>query len=175
MCKETEKEEGKDEYWKLEKDYWNYVDNNVGEPITVEYAADLAVTTYGSGFGREGQKILDHRQEEYLNHPWNLNNLYKQEQSLMQFPRSKDISGINVPWLYIGMKYSTFCWHYEDLMLYSINYSHWGKPKLWYGVPESNRERFEKAVKSKIALLFKKDPNILLDIITMVSPAYLAQ
>jgi len=59
-------------------------------------------------------------------------------------------------------------------MLYSINYSHWGKPKLWYGVPESHRERFDKAAKSKIALLFKKDPNILLDIITMISPAYLA-
>jgi hypothetical protein len=54
MCKDNEKEETKEELWKLEKDYWNYVDNNVGEPITVEYAADLAVTTYGSGFGREG-------------------------------------------------------------------------------------------------------------------------
>lgn len=93
----------------------------------------------------------------------------------MQFPRSKDISGINIPWLYIGMKYSTFCWHYEDLMLSSINYNHWGKPKLWYGVPEDNKDKFEKAVKTKIALLFKKDPNILLDIITMISPAYLAQ
>jgi histone demethylase JARID1 len=91
----------------------------------------------------------------------------------MQFPRTKDISGINTPWLYIGQKYSTFCWHYEDLMLYSINYSHWGKPKLWYTVPADNREKFEKAVKSKVALLFKKDPNILMDIITMISPAYL--
>lgn len=71
------------------------------------------------------------------------------------------------------MRYSTFCWHYEDLMLYSINYSHWGQPKQWYSVAESNREKFEKAVKQKISLLFKKDPNILLDIVTMVSPAYL--
>lgn len=91
----------------------------------------------------------------------------------MQFPRSRDISGINIPWLYIGMKFSSFCWHYEDLMLYSINYSHWGKPKLWYTVPEDQREKFEKAVKSKIALVFKKDPNILMDIVTMISPAYL--
>lgn len=110
-----------------------------------------------------------------MDHPWNLNNMFKQPGSLMQFPRSKDISGINVPWLYIGMKYSTFCWHFEDLMLYSINYNHWGKPKLWYGVPESYREKFEKAVKNKVALLFKKDPNLLMDIVTMVSPYYLAQ
>jgi len=91
----------------------------------------------------------------------------------MQFPRRHDISGINIPWLYIGMRYSTFCWHFEDLMLFSINYAHWGAAKQWYCVPESDREKFEKAVKQKSSLLFKKDPNILLDIVTMISPAYL--
>ena len=60
-------------------------------------------------------------------------------------------------------------------MLYSINYSHWGKPKLWFGVPEDHRERFEKAAKEKNFLLFKKDPNILLDINTMIYPGYLKQ
>lgn len=83
------------------------------------------------------------------------------------------MSGINIPWVYVGMKYSTFCWHFEDLMLPSINYNHWGKPKLWYGVPESHREKFDRAVKEKCSLLFKKDPNILFDVTTMVSPAYL--
>jgi len=83
------------------------------------------------------------------------------------------MSGINVPWMYVGMKFSTFCWHFEDLMLPSINYNHKGKPKLWYGVPQNHRERFDRAVKEKCALLFKKDPNILLDVITMISPTYL--
>ena len=32
-------------------------------------------------------------------------------------------------------------------MLHSIIYNHWGKPKLWYGIPESHRENFERAVK----------------------------
>ncbi|CDW79070.1 lysine-specific demethylase 5b [Stylonychia lemnae] len=163
------------DYWAIEKEYWKYVENQMGPLMKVEYAADLNVQLYGSGFGREGQQVQDKRSEEYLDHPWNLNNLYKQEGSLMQFPRSKDISGINIPWLYVGMKYSTFCWHYEDLMLYSINYNHWGKPKLWYGVSEDYREKFEKAVKTKVALLFKKDPNLLMDIITMISPHYLVQ
>lgn len=93
----------------------------------------------------------------------------------MQFPRAKDISGINIPWLYIGMKYSTFCWHYEDLMLNSINYSHWGNPKVWYCVPDYDREKFERAVKQKLSMVFEKDPNILLDIVTMISPTYLMQ
>lgn len=60
-------------------------------------------------------------------------------------------------------------------MLYSVNYNHWGKPKLWYGVPEDHREKFEKAAKQKNFLLFKKDPNILLDINTMIYPGYLKQ
>ena len=83
------------------------------------------------------------------------------------------MSGINIPWVYVGMKYSTFCWHFEDLMLPSVNFNHWGKPKLWYGVPESHREKFDRAVKEKCSLMFKKDPNILFDVITMISPAYL--
>lgn len=51
--------------------------------MRVEYAADLPVLKFGSGFGREGQKILDERQKDYLNHPWNLNNFYKDFNSLM--------------------------------------------------------------------------------------------
>jgi [histone H3]-trimethyl-L-lysine4 demethylase len=84
------------------------------------------------------------------------------------------MSGINVPWVYVGMKYSTFCWHFEDLMLPSINYSHCGKPKLWYGVPEFHREKFDRVVKEKSSLLFKKNPNILFEVVTMISPAYLS-
>lgn len=83
------------------------------------------------------------------------------------------MSGINIPWVYVGMKFSTFCWHFEDLMLPSINYSHYGKPKLWYAVPESYRDKFDRAVKEKCTLLFKQDPNILFDVTTMISPAYL--
>lgn len=74
---------------------------------------------------------------------------------MLQFPSCSKMSGINIPWMYIGMKYATFCWHFEDLMLHSINYIHYGKPKLWYGVPESQREKFDRLVKEKCSLLFK--------------------
>lgn len=39
------------------------------------------------------------------------------------------ITGVMVPWLYVGSCMSAFCWHVEDHALYSINYLHQGAPK----------------------------------------------
>ena len=151
------------------------VDNQQGDLRVVEYAADVPTSIFGSAFGKKGQKVLSPLQEEYEKHMWNLNNLPSLPNSLMQFPRLQDINGINLPWLYIGMRYATFCWHYEDLMLNSINYHHWGAPKQWYCVPEHHREKFEKAAKKKLAGLTAKDPNLLLDMVTVINPVFLKQ
>ena len=48
----------KADFERLEKRYWDMVENNVGPPTRVEYAADVATSKYGSAFGRPGQKIL---------------------------------------------------------------------------------------------------------------------
>jgi histone demethylase JARID1 len=141
MARKAHEEEQDDEttpefYQKIEKEYWDKVDNQIGENKIVEYAADLATNKFGSGFGTRNQKILDPTQKDYVDHPWNMNNYHKHFGSLMSFKETADMSGIDIPWSYIGMKFSTFCWHFEDLMLYSINYQHYGKPKLWYGIPQ---------------------------------------
>ena len=39
---------------------------------------------------------------------------------------------------------SFFAWHVEDADLYSVNYLHWGAPKLWYCVSPQHKARFER-------------------------------
>lgn len=63
---------------------------------------------------------------------------------------STDIAGVTSPMMYIGQLFSTFAWHVEDHYMYSINYSHVGAHKTWYGVPASDADGFEQAVLSEV-------------------------
>ncbi|CAL9071581.1 unnamed protein product, partial [Musa textilis] len=72
--------------------------------------------------------------DQHINSGWNLNNLARLPGSMLCFERG-EIPGVLVPWLYIGMCFSSFCWHVEDHHLSLLNYLHWGAPKIWYGVP----------------------------------------
>ncbi|KJP86458.1 hypothetical protein AK88_03920 [Plasmodium fragile] len=62
--------------------------------------------------------------------------------------RNVDISieGVNIPWLYIGTLFSSFCWHTEDNYFASINYQHWGKPKIWYVIPPLYSDKVEDVI-----------------------------
>jgi JmjC domain, hydroxylase/C5HC2 zinc finger len=89
--------------------------------------------------------------EYYLETGWNINNLSHSPLSpLKHVPYA--IHGINIPWIYLGMIFSTFAWHMEDHELYSINYMHFGNEKTgtgktWYGVPSSGASNFEALVR----------------------------
>ena len=75
-----------------------------------------------------------------------------------------------VPWLYVGMAFSTFCWHTEDHFTYSVNYVHWGDTKTWYGVPSSDAKKFEEAMRQELPELFAAQPDLLFHITTMMHP-----
>jgi histone demethylase JARID1 len=83
------------------------------------------------------------------------------------------IPGINLPWLYVGMLFSSFCWHNEDNYLYSINYSHKGAPKQWYGVSGEKARLFEKVSKEFLYESFQESPDLLQHMTTQISPSRL--
>ena len=105
----------------VEREFSELVGSSLAD-VEVEYGADLHSPRYGSGFATT-QRESDN---PYASHPWNLNVLPKT--SLLSYI-DKDISGMTIPWLYVGMLFSAFCWHNEDHYTYSINYMHWGETK----------------------------------------------
>ncbi len=139
----------------LARDYWNIVETN-HRKVAVDYGNDLDSVNYCSGFLKNnGKSAIPVKQEPkvksesvfdekfYATTGWNLNNIPTTKGSLLQYLRTP-INGINVPWLYIGMLFASFCWHNEDNYFYSISYLHFGATKQWYCVPGDSAEKFEK-------------------------------
>ncbi|XP_042049740.1 lysine-specific demethylase JMJ18-like isoform X2 [Salvia splendens] len=155
----------------IEGEYWRMVEKPT-EEIEVLYGADLETGVFGSGFPKTAEQVSSDSDIKYINSGWNLNNFPRLPGSVLSF-ESSDISGVLVPWLYIGMCFSSFCWHVEDHHLYSLNYMHWGAPKLWYGVPGSDALKLEAAMKKHLPDLFDEQPDLLHKLVTQLSPSIL--
>lgn len=153
----------------VEREFWRLV-SSIEEDVTVEYGADIHSKEFGSGFPMDnGKKNLTKEEENYAHSGWNLNVMPLLEQSLLCHING-DISGMKVPWLYVGMVFSAFCWHIEDHWSYSINYLHWGEPKTWYGVPSVAAERLEEVMKKLTPELFEFQPDLLHQLVTIMNP-----
>ncbi|XP_026125631.1 lysine-specific demethylase 5C isoform X3 [Carassius auratus] len=180
----------------VEKEFWRLV-SSIEEDVTVEYGADIHSKDFGSGFpvnngkrhlsdeeevsffffyfsffpcfGQESKLIPLFLLQEYARSGWNLNVMPVLEQSVLCHINA-DISGMKVPWLYVGMVFSAFCWHIEDHWSYSINYLHWGEPKTWYGVPSSAAEKLEEVMKKLTPELFEFQPDLLHQLVTIMNP-----
>lgn len=98
---------------------------------------------HGSGFplppwrgvprdSRTGRQVkLDANARRYAVHAWNINNMPRCRGSVLRHVLTdKPVTGVMVPWLYVGSCLSAFCWHVEDHALYSINYLHTGSAKV---------------------------------------------
>ncbi|KAM8986022.1 LOW QUALITY PROTEIN: lysine-specific demethylase 5C-like [Ara ararauna] len=117
----------------------------------------------------DGKRKLSPEEEEYAGSGWNLNVMPVLKQSVLCHINA-DISGMKVPWLYVGMVFSAFCWHIEDHWSYSINYLHWGEPKTWYGVPSFAAEHLEEVMKKLTPELFESQPDLLHQLVTLMNP-----
>ncbi|CAG9759909.1 unnamed protein product [Ceutorhynchus assimilis] len=152
----------------VEREFWRIV-SSIDEDVTVEYGADLHTMDHGSGFPTKSSANLFQGDKEYAESSWNLNNLPVLEGSVLGYINA-DISGMKVPWMYVGMCFATFCWHNEDHWSYSINYLHWGEAKTWYGVPGNRAEKFEETMKSAAPELFHSQPDLLHQLVTIMNP-----
>lgn len=171
----------------LEREYWHIVEN-LGEKYIVDYGNDVDTDEYGSGFplSERGRSLNGTTNKDKVNLPepefgshdfyketfWNLNNIPNCEDSILQHI-DVGINGINVPWMYFGNLFTTFCWHNEDNYLFSINYHHWGAPKQWYGIPGKDAEGLEGVFKNNLPMKVRKNPDLLHHITTMFSPKLL--
>lgn len=108
----------------VEEEFWRLVQSPT-ETVEVEYGADVHSTTHGRYESRHLCSIAAHSAHvsamptmethplnPYSKDPWNLNNIPIVSDSLLRYIKS-DISGMTVPWIYVGMAFSTFCWHNE--------------------------------------------------------------
>ncbi|KAK1265891.1 putative lysine-specific demethylase JMJ14 [Acorus gramineus] len=180
---------GKPTRTQVEKRFWEIVEGSAGE-VEVMYGSDLDTSVCGSGFPRSGDLVpstVDPEVwREYASSSWNLNNLPKLEGSMLRAVMD-NIKGVMVPWLYVGMLFSSFCWHFEDHCFYSMNYLHWGDPKCWYSVPGSEAVAFEqsqlfgrriggaKVMRRTLPDLFDAQPDLLFQLVTMLNPSVLQE
>uniref|UniRef100_L2GDL6 Phd transcription factor n=1 Tax=Colletotrichum fructicola (strain Nara gc5) TaxID=1213859 RepID=L2GDL6_COLFN len=151
----------------VETEFWRLV-ADIEETVEVEYGADIHCTTHGSGF----PTVEKQPNNPYSTDPWNLNLLPLHPESLFRHIKS-DISGMTVPWVYVGMIFSTFCWHNEDHYAYSANYQHFGATKTWYGIPGEDAEKFEAAMREAVPELFETQPDLLFQLVTLLTPEQL--
>lgn len=173
----------------LELDYWDIVETRSRE-VAVEYGNDIDTNEFGSGFplSERGRCVYGTRDPEKVKLPepkfgtedyyketwWNTNNIPWARDSVLRHVKV-GINGINVPWMYYGSLFTTFCWHNEDNYLYSINYHHKGAPKQWYGVPGTKKDAdgLEKVFKNYLSMKMRDVPDLLHHITTMFSPRLL--
>ncbi|PFH33963.1 histone lysine demethylase JMJC1/KDM5D/JARID1D [Besnoitia besnoiti] len=156
----------------IEALYWKSVESSTPE-LTVQYAADLKTNEVGSGFptkpaagAAETEAPGANAANAYATHPWNLTRLAREKGSLLA-SYHRDVAGVTSPWLYIGMVFSTFCWHTEDNYFAACNYHHWGSPKIWYLIPPSRAPSVERLLQS---YLVEKDSDYVLHSLTVQLP-----
>uniref|UniRef100_A0A914Y5A0 Uncharacterized protein n=1 Tax=Panagrolaimus superbus TaxID=310955 RepID=A0A914Y5A0_9BILA len=160
----------------VEKIFWKNV-GDLHSDLFAFYGADLNSGNFGSGFPLRAK--TDEEYEEmsaevkyYSEHPWNLNNLPIASQSAF-YHLEENISGMTIPWVYVGMCFSLFCWHVEDHWTYSINYMHEGETKVWYGIPEKHASKFDYLMRQTAPELFEEHPDLLHHMSTMAHPQFL--
>ena len=172
----------------IEKVFWHLTNGKMWIPngldsMKIRYGADIHSSVPGelSGFPSADNPTMRDEDREYIQSEWNLTRLPFAKGSLLEYvcgsmsggseeSGKEQISGMSIPWLYVGGPLSTFCWHKEDHYTLSANYSHLGAPKKWYGIPAKDCGAFEQIISGIAPEYEAKQRDLMHQLVSMVSP-----
>ncbi|XP_053570736.1 LOW QUALITY PROTEIN: protein Jumonji [Bombina bombina] len=130
MCfnKEPTVAEVEQEYWHLAEQRYCHVAVHCGKVDT---------NTHGSGFPVG-------KAEPFSKHGWNLTVLPNNSGSILRHLGA--VPGVTIPWLNIGMVFSTSCRSRDQNHLPYIDYLHTGADCIWYCIPAEEESKLDKVV-----------------------------
>ncbi|XP_056153884.1 LOW QUALITY PROTEIN: protein Jumonji [Lampris incognitus] len=119
----------------VEQEYWRIVEQRDCH-VAVHYGK-VDTSTHGSGFPTG-------KSEPFSKHGWNLTVLPNNSGSILRHLGA--VPGVTIPWLNIGMVFSTSCWSRDQNRLPYIDYLHTGADCIWYSVPAEEKAKLDKVV-----------------------------
>ncbi|XP_061676221.1 LOW QUALITY PROTEIN: protein Jumonji [Syngnathoides biaculeatus] len=119
----------------VEQEYWRIVEQRDGHVAV--HCGKVDTSTHGSGFPTG-------KSEPFSKHGWNLTVLPNNSGSILRHLGA--VPGVTVPWLNVGMVFSTSCWSRDQNRLPYIDYLHTGADCIWYCVPAEERSKLDKVV-----------------------------
>ncbi|KAK3551422.1 hypothetical protein QTP70_017307 [Hemibagrus guttatus] len=106
----------------VEQQYWRFVEEK--ECHVAVHCGRVDTKTHGSGFPVS-------KSEPFSKHGWNLTVLSNNSGSILRHLGA--VPGVTIPWLNIGMVFSTSCWSRDQNSLPYIDYLHTGADCIWDG------------------------------------------
>ncbi|XP_077068691.1 protein Jumonji isoform X3 [Siphateles boraxobius] len=119
----------------VEKEYWRLVEEK--ECHVAVHCGRVDTKTHGSGFPVG-------KSEPFSKHGWNLTVLSSNSGSILRHLGA--VPGVTIPWLNIGMVFSTSCWCQDQNSLPYIDYLHTGADCIWYCIPAEEKSKLDKEV-----------------------------
>ncbi|XP_047415264.1 protein Jumonji isoform X1 [Sciurus carolinensis] len=119
----------------IEQEYWRLVEEK--DCHVAVHCGKVDTNTHGSGFPVG-------KSEPFSRHGWNLTVLPNNTGSILRHLGA--VPGVTIPWLNIGMVFSTSCWSRDQNHLPYIDYLHTGADCIWYCIPAEEESKLEDVV-----------------------------
>ncbi|AOW02966.1 hypothetical protein LXG23DRAFT_22588 [Yarrowia lipolytica] len=152
----------------VENEYWEALgDSELA--VEVEYGSNIHSAIHGSTNAMPEQNSLRN-----VNDQWNLNVAPHMRDGMFQYVDDSAALQITMPWLHVGMMFSTQSWSVEDMMLWSLDYMHFGSTRTWYSVSPAHYGKFQNLIEQYISKGERKiGPKFVLEPDLMISPQVL--